>query len=81
MEYHPAVEKLKELVSSGELGEIYYLSSDGLIGYDHEGTIDGTHLNDLGMKRISEKIEGKIKEIYKERETTFASNGNPGIKH
>ena len=27
MEYHPAVEKLKELVSSGELGEIYYLYS------------------------------------------------------
>ena len=25
MEYHPAVEKLKKLVSTGELGEIYYL--------------------------------------------------------
>ena len=27
MEYHPAVEKLKEIIQSGELGEIYYLYS------------------------------------------------------
>lgn len=27
MEYHPAVEKLKEMIQSGELGEIYYLYS------------------------------------------------------
>ena len=27
MEYHPAVNKLKELVSSGELGDVYYLYS------------------------------------------------------
>lgn len=46
-----------------KLDKIFYLSSDGLIGYDHEGTVDGTHLNDLGMKRISEKIKRKIEEI------------------
>jgi predicted dehydrogenase len=27
MEYHPAIEKLKEIIQSGELGEIYYLYS------------------------------------------------------
>ena len=27
MEYHPAIEKLKEIIKSGELGEIYYLYS------------------------------------------------------
>ena len=27
MEYHPAIEKLKEIIRSGELGEIYYLYS------------------------------------------------------
>jgi len=46
---------------------VFYLSSDGLIGYDHEGTIDGTHLNDLGMKRIAKKMENKINEILEEK--------------
>lgn len=27
MEYHPAIEKLKEIIQSGELGELYYLYS------------------------------------------------------
>lgn len=45
--------------------EIYYLESDGLIGYDHEGTIDGTHLTDLGFYRFADKIETKIIEILK----------------
>ncbi|HIE29277.1 TPA: Gfo/Idh/MocA family oxidoreductase [Candidatus Poribacteria bacterium] len=27
MEYHPAIEKLKEIIRSGELGELYYLYS------------------------------------------------------
>lgn len=47
------------------IGETYYLESDGLIGYDHEGTIDGTHLTDLGFYRIADKIETKIIEILK----------------
>jgi lysophospholipase L1-like esterase len=51
-----------KLIEEG-IEDIFYLSSDGLIGYDHEGTIDGTHLNDLGMNRIADKIENKIKQI------------------
>ena len=47
------------------IDNLFYLSSDGLIGYDHEGTIDGTHLNDLGMKRIAKRIEDEIKQILK----------------
>lgn len=42
---------------------LYYLESDGLIGYDHEGTSDGTHLTDLGFFRIANKLETKIIEI------------------
>ena len=44
---------------------LYYLESDGLIGYDHEGTVDGTHLNDLGMQRIADKIGKEITKILK----------------
>jgi hypothetical protein len=63
-------EELKKVYDKAidlNLGQIYYLTSDGLIGYDHEGTVDGTHLNDLGMKRIAENIEKKIRDIYNER--------------
>jgi lysophospholipase L1-like esterase len=47
------------------IGNLYYLESDGLIGYDHEGTVDGTHLTDLGFYRIADKIETKIIGILK----------------
>ncbi len=47
------------------IDNLYYLPSSGLIGYDHEGTVDGTHLNDLGMMRIAGKIEEKIRMILK----------------
>ncbi|WP_353140568.1 SGNH/GDSL hydrolase family protein [Pseudopedobacter sp.] len=47
------------------IDNLYYLESDGLIGYDHEGTIDGTHLTDLGSYRMAEKMETKIIEILK----------------
>ena len=43
--------------------DLYYLESENLIGSDHEGTVDGTHLSDLGQVRLAEKIETKIKEI------------------
>jgi hypothetical protein len=45
--------------------DIYYLESSDLIGSDHEGTVDGTHLSDLGQYRIAEKIEAEIIRILK----------------
>jgi hypothetical protein len=50
---------------------ISYLDSDGLIGYDHEGTVDGTHLSDLGLYRIADNIEAKIIEILKLKENSI----------
>jgi hypothetical protein len=35
---------------------IYLLGAEGLLGDDHEGTIDGTHPNDLGFDRMIQKI-------------------------
>src|SRR5690606_27832885 len=37
--------------------DLYYLEGDQLIGDDHEGTVDGTHLSDLGMVRIANRIQ------------------------
>ena len=45
--------------------EIYYLDNKDLIGSDHEGTVDGTHLSDLGAFRFADKMSAKITEILK----------------
>jgi lysophospholipase L1-like esterase len=42
---------------------IYYLSQQNFIGIDHEGTVDGIHLSDVGFIRFSEIISNKLKEI------------------
>lgn len=50
---------------------LYYLESDSLIGTDHEATVDGTHLSDLGMVRIAKKIQDKIIEIWKVKQQSL----------
>lgn len=52
----------KKAVDSG-MARIFYLKGDSLIGDDHEGTVDGTHLSDLGMMRIAERIQHEIQKI------------------
>ncbi len=39
--------------------ELYYIQAVDLIGNDHEATIDGTHLTDLGFIRLADAV-GKI---------------------
>lgn len=61
-------QKLKEiynkLLSEG-VKEIYYLESKDLIGTDHESTVDGVHLTDLGFIRISSTIEKLLIQVLK----------------
>jgi len=54
----------KTLQESG-IQQIYYQKGDGMIGRDHEGTVDGVHPNDLGMMRISEFLQPVIQKIVK----------------
>lgn len=42
------------------VSNLYYLDSNTLIGEDHEGTVDGTHPNDLGFMRMVDKILPKV---------------------
>lgn len=45
----------QELLDQG-IQDLYYVSSEGHIGFDHEATIDGTHFSDLGHFRMAQKL-------------------------
>lgn len=50
------------LINSG-MKELYIIHGYDLLGDDHEGTVDGTHPNDLGFARMLKVIEPKVREI------------------
>lgn len=50
------------LVKNG-MKQLYIIHGDNLLGHDHEGTVDGTHPNDLGFDRMLKVIEPEIKKI------------------
>jgi hypothetical protein len=50
-----------KLEASG-MKNIYYISSANAIGTDNEGTVDGTHMTDLGFMRYADYLIGKFEE-------------------
>lgn len=44
---------------------MYFIDSDGFLGDEHIGTVDGTHPNDIGFTHMLEVITPKIKKILK----------------
>ncbi len=52
-------------LASEKFQQIYYLPSDKLTGSDHEATIDGTHLTDLGQLRLARQVGHTIANILK----------------
>lgn len=67
--YATVVEKQRELKRAFDalrkmgVTKLHYRTGDGLIGDDHEGTVDGVHPNDLGMMRIAESLEPVIRKL------------------
>jgi len=55
-------EVFSELVTSG-VTNLRLLSGERLLGEDCEGTVDGTHPNDLGFMRMAEAIEPILREV------------------
>ncbi len=55
--------KVYEEALDAGITDLHYLEGDYLIGDDHEGTVDGTHLTDLGMVRMAEHLEQKLLKI------------------
>lgn len=51
-----------EKLEAAGIKDLYFIEGD-LLGFDHEGTTDGVHPNDLGFDRILDVIETPILEI------------------
>lgn len=43
--------------------DIYYVTCEGLIGDDNEGTVDGIHFTDIGFRRYADKLIPIIKPL------------------
>jgi len=56
------MQAFRSLQASG-MQNIYYQDAAGFTGQDHEATIDGTHLTDVGFSRLTTILEKKIKSI------------------
>ena len=50
-----------KLVKEG-MKDVFYISSANAIGTDNEGTVDGTHMTDLGFMRYADYLIEKFKE-------------------
>ncbi|WP_256010418.1 SGNH/GDSL hydrolase family protein [Desertivirga xinjiangensis] len=53
------------LISKG-VKDLYFIKESNFLGTDHEGTVDGTHPNDIGFERFVNVIEPQIEKILKE---------------
>jgi len=62
-----AIRETYERLKKEGVKNIYYLESDKLIGNDHEATIDGIHLTDLGFTRMADAIWPVIKKALAEK--------------
>lgn len=62
-EIRKAYEKLKQ----EGIKNVFYVEGDKLIGDDHEATIDGVHLTDLGFTRIADAILPVIRKAMNEK--------------
>lgn len=52
-------EAYNRLVAAG-MRNLYLIKGDDLLGHDHEGTIDGTHPNDVGFDRMLQVIVPRV---------------------
>ena len=60
---NPQFKLIFEKLKAEGYHNLYYYNADEILGDDYEGTIDGTHPNDLGFYRIAQNLIPVIKEI------------------
>lgn len=59
------IRKTFERLKKEGIKNFYYIESSKLTGNDHEATIDGVHLTDLGFMRIADAIQPLIEKALK----------------
>lgn len=68
--------KAYEQLAGEKFHDLYYISSTGLIGDDHEATVDGTHLTDLGFTRLAKHIEDVLMQLFKKLPQSAANSSS-----
>lgn len=58
-----ALSAVYQKLENENVKNLYYLKADNLLGDDNEGTVDGSHLNDLGMFRMAQTLEAFLQKI------------------
>lgn len=61
------LQKAYDTLRRSGISGIYYKKGDGLIGYDHEATVDGVHPDDIGMERFASQMLPVIQSILEKR--------------
>lgn len=56
-------EEVQKLLDKG-MDKLYFIPADDFLGDDHEGTVDGTHPNDLGFDRMIRVIQPALTDIF-----------------
>lgn len=60
-----AITAQMEVLRKKGVKNLYFIKEDHFLGTDHEGTVDGTHPNDLGFDRMLKKYKPAIGKILK----------------
>ena len=60
-----AITAQMEVLRKKGVKNLYFIKEDHFLGTDHEGTVDGTHPNDLGFDRMLTKYKPAIGKILK----------------
>lgn len=55
-------QEVLKLLEKG-MKDLYFITSENMLGTDHEGTIDGTHPSDLGYDRMLQHIKPQLLDI------------------
>lgn len=74
------IRKTYERLKKEGIKNFYYIESSRLTGNDHDATIDGVHLTDLGFMRIADAIQPVLEKAmkkYYQSEKILGSGGAP----
>jgi len=61
-----ALREAYENLKAGGVGNLTYVANQNLTGTDGEGSVDGSHLTDLGFLRFAEALEPVLRKVLRE---------------